>query len=106
MSKTVTGATRLDGDVAGYVRSICGEGMRTESWELIAREGQPHKLQVRIVVEPGALLPVIEKLVPHVMYFSAGLIQGGPDSGFVEITAPLLVNVNDVLAGGRTSDEE
>ena len=50
---TTMGATRLDSDVAGYVRSICGEGMRTESWELIAREGQPHKLQVRIVVEPG-----------------------------------------------------
>jgi len=93
----MAGATIVDANVADYVRSVCGEGMRTEGWELIARAGQPHKLQVRIIVQPGALLPVIEKLIPHVTYFSAGLIQGGPDNGFVEITAPMLVDVRTLL---------
>jgi len=94
---TVSGTTAVDADIADYVRGILGEGVRTEGWSLAARAGNPHELQVTIVVMPEMIMHVIERLLPHVRRFTANLIEGDPDYGFIEINAALMVDVRDVI---------
>ena len=100
MSRTVAGRTVADFSVADYVRSIFGDGVRTEGWTLVANAGDVHILHVRIIVKPDALLDVITSLLPIVRSFAAVLIDSaGPDHGCTEINAALMVDVNAALAG-------
>lgn len=106
MGTTVAGCTVIDANVATYVRSLLGDGMRTEGWELLAHARNPHLLRVRIVVKSGAFLGVVKKLMPYVRGFTADLMQApDEDPGSIEINADLMVDINAALAGGGKNEE-
>lgn len=98
MGATVVGATRVDSNVANYLRGICGDGARTEGWEIVAAPGDVHILRARIVVRADVLLTVIGNLLPHTQGFNATLAHSAMEPGAMVITADLMVNVNTLLA--------
>lgn len=104
MSPTVGGATVIDSQVADYLRATLGK-VRTEGWGLTCVAGEAHTLRARLVVEVGAVLGVIERLLPHTKGFTVNLVESGDNVGSVVFVADLLININDVLNGTNTNRE-
>lgn len=97
MGRSVTGNTPVDWAVADYLRSLLGDQISTEGWEIDAsRAGDVPLLRVHITMPFDHTLAVIAHLLPHVQGFSAHLARHKDEPG-VRISAALMINAVDIV---------
>jgi hypothetical protein len=87
----------VDSRIAQHLRNLFGEQVDTQGWGIEAEPDFAHCLRARITMPHSEVLPVIERLIPHVRAFSAviGTHRGAPG---VEISATLMIDIREIVS--------
>ncbi len=109
MSHSVVGRTRVDSAVADYLRSLLGDEISTEGWEIDAsRAGDVYLLRVHFTTTVSTWPTVFDRLAPHVKGFSAHVGDHKGKPGGLRISAALMINIVEfvkIMAARLESDK-